>query len=144
MPETIILSLDGSGDSETRRERGDRAVTHALDRAQRTGGTVRALFVVDTSRYGEPALSSGELLIDGIEDEGHSRLAEAAERGRRQGISVTTRCRHGRPAEELPACAVEVDAETVVHGGRRLPGRVRTELERVADTVVSPGLPAGR
>jgi len=144
MIESIILSLEGSGGSGSRNERGDRAVAHALDRAQRANGTVHALFVVDTSRYGEPALSSGELLIDDIEDEGHSLLAEIAERARRRGISVTTRCRHGRPAEELPAYTVEVDADTVVHGGRRLPGRVRSDLERVADTVVSPGLTAGR
>lgn len=144
MTETIMLSLEGSGGSGARTERGDRATERALDRAQRANGTVYVLFLVDTSRYGEPALSSGELLVDDIEDEGRSRLADVAKRGRRRGVSVTTRCRHGRPAEELPTYAVQIDADTVVHGGRRLPGRVRTELGGVADAVVSPGVLAGR
>ena len=81
MTETIMLSLEGSGGSGARTERGDRATERALDRAQRANGTVYVLFLVDTSRYGEPALSSGELLVDDIEDEGRSRLANVAKRG---------------------------------------------------------------
>ncbi|WP_436928371.1 universal stress protein [Halosimplex halobium] len=147
MTERILLSLDGSatageGTGETERDRTgevDRAIDHAVDLAARTGGVVHALYVVDTGRYGEPALSSAELVVDDAEDAGHDLLAVVDRRGRERGVTVRTRRCHGRPNEELPAYAAEIDADAVVLTGRRRPGRVRRELERVADTVVAPG-----
>jgi len=141
MTERILLSLDGSTEDD---DRTDRAIDHAVELAARRGGTVHALYVVDTGRYGEPALSSAELFVDDAEDAGHDLLAAVDRRGRERGVVVHTRCCHGRPNEELPAYAVEVDADAVVLAGRRRPGRVRRELERVADTVVAPGLVVGR
>ncbi|WP_415378814.1 universal stress protein [Halosimplex sp. TS25] len=137
MTDRILLSLD-----ESAAKGGDAtwvAVDHALDLAARSGGVVHALYVVDTSRYGEPALSSGEILVDEAEDAGHDLLAIVDTRGRERGVPVRTRRCHGRPNEELPAYAVDIDADAVVLAGRRRPGRVRRELERVAESVVAPG-----
>jgi nucleotide-binding universal stress UspA family protein len=152
MTERILLSLDGSatadgrgGETEVDRTgKVDRAIDHAVDLAARTGGTVHALYVVDTGRYGEPALSSAELVVDAAEDAGHDLLAAVDRRGRERGVTVRTRRCHGRPNEELAAYAAEIDADAVVLAGRRPPGRVRRGLERVADTVVAPGAVVGR
>ncbi|WP_123536937.1 universal stress protein [Halosimplex salinum] len=137
MTETILLSLGGSDPS-------GEAIDHALAMAERHGGTVHALYVVDTGRYGEPALSSAEILVDDVEDQGHDLLRSIADRGRERGVAVTTRCCHGRPNEELPAYAARIGADTVVLGGRRLPGRVRRELDRTADIVVPGAATVGR
>jgi nucleotide-binding universal stress UspA family protein len=144
MVERILLSLDGSVTEGDRTGETDRAIDRAIDLAARRGGTVHALYVVDTGRYGEPALSSAELVVDGVEDAGHDLLATVDRRGRDRGVTVLTRCCHGRPNEELPAYAVEIGADVVVLAGRRRPGRVRRELERVADVVVAPGALASR
>jgi len=142
MTERILLSLDGSAAEGD--ERTDRAIDRAVELAARRGGTVHALYVVDTGRYGEPALSSAEIFVDDAEDAGHDLLGVVDRHGRERGVTVLTRCCHGRPNEELPAYAVEIDADAVVIAGRRRPGRVRRELERVADTVVAPGVVVGR
>ena len=81
MPTSILLPLDGS-------ERSTRAGDAALDRAETADCTVHALYVVDTARYGEPALSSAETLVDEAEDRGRDRLAEFADRIHRTGRSV--------------------------------------------------------
>ncbi|WP_459194329.1 universal stress protein [Halosimplex sp. J119] len=142
MTDRILLSLDEStadGDGST-----EAAIDRALEWAERSGGIVHALYVVDTSRYGEPALSSGEVLIDEAEDAGHDLLRTVDVRGRERGVTVRTRRCHGRPNEEVPAYAVEIDADAVVLAGRRRPGRVRRELERVADFVVGSEAIVGR
>jgi len=129
MTGTVLLALES--------DRTERAVERALDLAEREDATVHALFVVDTARYGEPALSSAEVVVDGVEDEGHDRLRAVAERGRDRGVEVSTRCCHGRPNEQLVAHAIDLEPETVVLSGRR-PRRVVRELERLAE-VYAPG-----
>ncbi|MFC7141609.1 universal stress protein [Halosimplex aquaticum] len=142
MTDRILLSLDertseGTGGTAA-------AIDRALDMAERSGGVVHALYVVDTGRYGEPALSSAEVLVGDAEDAGRDLLSTVDARGRERDVVVRTRCCHGRPNEELPAYASEIDADAVVLAGRRRPGRVRRELERTADTVVTPGAVVGR
>jgi nucleotide-binding universal stress UspA family protein len=132
MTHTILLPFDGS-DGATR------AAEAALDYAAREGGIVHALWVVDTTRYGEPALSSAEIVVDDAEDEAHDRLAALAERAAADGVAVETCCCHGDPTEELLAYAGEVDA-TVVVLSRRLPHRARTQLAESVDTVLRPAV----
>jgi len=55
--DTIVVATDGS-------DGGDRAVEHALELANRYGAALHAMFVVDTDRYGEPALSTAELVAE--------------------------------------------------------------------------------
>lgn len=131
MPQTLLLPLDGSDSS-------DRAAEYALDRAERDGSTIHALYVVDTTRYGEPALSSGEVLIDEAEDEGHRLLGSFAASANARGVPVEARCCHGRPPEEILAHARAIDADVVVLHSR-VPHATRTELADVAETVVTRG-----
>jgi len=69
--DTIVVATDGS-------DGGDRAVEHALELANRYGAALHAMFAVDTDRYGEPALSTAELVVNEIEDTGHELVAEVA------------------------------------------------------------------
>ena len=139
MTETIVLSLAESEPSGELSPETERLVDHAFELAERTGASVHALYVVDTGRYGEPALSSAEIIVDDVEDAAYDLLTTVAGTGRQRGVTVTTDCVHGRPNDELPAYATEIDADTVFIA-RRCPGRVRTELETVADSVVTPGM----
>ncbi|MFB6138891.1 MAG: universal stress protein [Halosimplex sp.] len=143
MTETILLSLDGSDAEGHDTGRTDAAIDRALELAG-PGGVVHAHYVVDTGRYGEPALSSTEILIDDVEDAGNELLAAVDERGRERGVTVLTRCCHGRPHEELAAYAAEVGPDAIVLAGRPRPGRVRKDLERVTDRVVAPRAVVGR
>jgi len=132
MTATILLPLDGS-------EPGDRAtnalVERALALAEQDGGVVHALYVVDTGRYGEPALSSAEIVVDEREDEGHRLLGSVTARGRARGVEVVPCCCHGRPHEELVARAEEVGADVVVLGGRRRPRKTRDALDDIAGRI---------
>jgi len=128
MSRTILLPLET--DSET-----DHA-NYALDRAVRDGATIHALHVVDTDRYGEPALSSGEVLLDEAEDAGRACLNNFAARCAARGITCETRCCHGRRGEEILRYAQEHDVDVVVLE-RRLPHAVLTRLEQRVESVVS-------
>lgn len=111
MTKTILVATDGSADA-------DRAVEIALHRAEREGGVLHALFVVDTRTYGEPALSSLELLIDSEEDHGHEVLDTIERRAAARGVPVVTRCCHGQPAAAIVEYADQADADLVVLGSR--------------------------
>jgi len=138
---TILLPLDEGepGEPET-----DALVERALTLAEEADGIVHALYVVDTGRYGEPALSSAEIVVDEREDEGHRLLGAVTARGRARGVDVVPRCCHGRPHEELVAHAEEIDADVVVLGGRRRPRKTRDALDEVVDRieVVAPAASA--
>jgi nucleotide-binding universal stress UspA family protein len=109
MYETILIAIDDSDGAE-------RAVEHALEVADRENASIHALHVVDTRSYGEPALSTAELVVDQAEDEGHQLLHAFADRATTRGVPVTTRCVHGVPHEEILAYASEVDADLIVLG----------------------------
>lgn len=131
MTDTILLPVDGSDGTDGQVER-------ALDLAESAGATVHALFVVNTGRYGEPALSSAEVLVDDMEDEGNALLAEVAARGRARGVEVVTRCCHGRPNDALVEHAGETGADVVVLGPGRHPRKTLRALERVVDRIERP------
>jgi len=103
----ILMPTDGT-------DRATRRIDRALDFARRRDATVHALYVVDTQRYGEPALSSVEVLIDCFEDDGREHLRSLVDEGRRRGIPVEGHCRHGDPAEEIVAAAEEWGIDIVI------------------------------
>jgi len=116
MYERILIASDGS-------DPANRAVEFGVDLAAQYGGTVYAIDVVNTDRYGEPALSSSELVLDEIEDRARTVLAEIEEVAEAEDIDVETRCCHGTPHEEILSYADEVDADVVVMGFQ---GRTQT------------------
>ncbi len=109
MYDTVLVPIDDSDDA-------NRAAHHAIEQAKRFGATLHSLFVVDTRLYGEPGLSSTELVVDDLEDEGQALLAGLADTADNHGIDVVTRCCHGLPHEEIIAYADEMNADMIVLG----------------------------
>lgn len=137
MYDTILVPTDGS-------DGANRAIEHAFELAVRHDAAVHGLFVVDHRQYGEPALSSVELVIDEVEDHGQSLLSEVAERADNEEIEVVTRCCHGIPQEEIVAYADEIDADLIVVGyqGHSHRNRIGSVAERVVREAGRPVLTA--
>lgn len=127
MYDSILVPTDGS-------DGANRAVEHALDLAEHYGATVHGLYVVDTRKYGEPALSSVDLVIEQLEDRGHELLDELADRADNRGITVEKRVCHGVPHEEIDAYGDTVNADLIVLGyqGQTHRNKMGSVVERVA------------
>lgn len=125
---TILVPTDGS-------ESADRAVEHGLELAEQHGGTLHTLYVVDTHRYGEPALSSTELVLQDLEAFGSDLVTEVAERAGGVGVETVTSVCHGTPHEEILDYADEIDADIVVMGFQGQSHRLEGHMGSVADLV---------
>jgi nucleotide-binding universal stress UspA family protein len=128
MYDTILVGTDGS-------EQANTAVERAIDTAEAHGAELHAITVVNTSRYGEPALSSTELVLTELEDRGNEQLETVKELAQGRDIEVTTDCFHGEPSAELLRYADEIDADLIVLGsqGRTHPG---STIGSTADRVI--------
>jgi nucleotide-binding universal stress UspA family protein len=129
MYDSILVATDGSAAA-------NRAVTHALEQAEQHGAQLHAVFVVDTDRYSEPALSSMELQTHAIEDWGNQQLAEIVERAEGLDVDVTKRCCHGKPSVEIINYADEVDADLIVLGYQGQDHTKTDQIGSVTDRVV--------
>lgn len=129
MYDTILVATDGSADA-------NRAVTHALEQAEKHEADLHAIFVVDTTRYHEPALSSIEVATNEIEAWGNDQLSEVAERSDALDIDVTTRSCHGKPSVEIINYADQIDANLVVLGYHGHSHSESSSIGSVADRVV--------
>lgn len=109
MYRSLLVATDGS-------ERADRAVSHGLDLAERSDAVVHAIHVVDTSREGEPALSSAELVLDDLEDQGWEHVDEIERLAADRGLTTVTKLCHGRPDREILSYADEADIDLLVLG----------------------------
>lgn len=127
MYETILVGTDGS-------ESANEAVEEAIYLAEQTGGNLHAVTVVNTARYGEPALSSTELVITELEDRAHDQLEIIEERAEESGIHCETKCFHGEPSTQLLEYADEHDADLIVLGyqGRTHTGKIGSTADRVS------------
>lgn len=126
MYERILVPIDGS-------DGANRAAEHGLDLADQYGAELYSLFVVDTRLYGEPGLSSTELVVDEIEDRGQALLKDFASEADNYDLAVTTRCCHGVPHREIIGYADDVDADAIVMGyqGQTHQKRIGSVVERV-------------
>lgn len=111
MVETILVPTDGS-------EHAQRAAAYAIALAEREDATVHALYVVDTDDFGEPALSSAEIVVVNEEDRGRKVLEAVAKAAENRDVPVETCCEHGEPASTIEAHANEVGADLIVIGKR--------------------------
>lgn len=109
MYDRILVPTDGSDHAEVAFER-------ALDLAEQSDADVSLLHVVDTSRIGEPALSSAELIVDQREDDGTAMLRELGQRAHDRGVDAQSHNCHGEPSREIRRYADEIDADLVVMG----------------------------
>jgi nucleotide-binding universal stress UspA family protein len=136
---TIVLATDGS-------EFANAAADTAIDLAKQSDDTLHVICVVDREKFGEPALSSGELATIDAEDHAASCLSEVADMAADEGVTAEGVTRHGVPQEAILEYAAEVGADRIVigeHGDhdRHFSG-VGKRLSRAAATdviVVSQG-----
>ncbi|MHB9288145.1 universal stress protein [Halobacteriales archaeon Cl-PHB] len=135
MYDSVLIPTDGS-------EGANRAVRFGLALAEQYDAEVHAMNVVDTARYGEPALSSAEIVLDELEAEGHDLIADIAEDAEEQGIVVSTRVCHGVPPEEIVEYADEHDVDVVVMGyqGTSHQHKMGSTVQRVLEETDRPVL----
>ncbi|WP_440765815.1 universal stress protein [Natronorubrum sp. DTA7] len=136
---TILVPTDGS-------DPANRAVEHALELADRYDSRVHAIYCVETHRYGEPALSSAEIVLTNLEEQGESMLEDLGDRADNVGIECTWNVCHGRPWEEVQKKADELDADLIVIGfqgqNHVRTNRIGSVAERVVRTANRPVLTA--
>ena len=137
MYDTILVPTDGS-------DPANRAVEHALTLADRYDADVHTLYCVETHRYGEPALSSTEIVVDNLEDQGAAVLEQISDRADTVGIECSRTVCHGRPWEEVMEKADEIDADVIVIGyqgqGHDRTDRIGSVAERIVRTADRPVL----
>lgn len=126
MFETIVVATDGS-------ESVTRAVSVALDLAERFDAAVHALSVVDATEVESSPESVRSELRDALSTQADDAL-EAVTASTDQ--PVTTAVREGRPADEIADYARAVDADMVATGTRGRHGENRFLLGSVAERVV--------
>lgn len=107
----ILVATDGSDHAQN-------AVEYAFQLAERYEAVVHALFVVDTNVTGEPALSSGEVLVSDLEDYGATVLDQVEADAEYRAVECETTRRHGTPHETIVDHAETVDADIIVLGYR--------------------------
>lgn len=136
MYETILVATDGS-------DAANRAVTHALNLAERYESTLCAIHVVDTRLYGESSRDRVSIVVEELEGRGADVLEEFQERADNRGVTVETRLVSGLPFREIIGYADDVDADVVIvgyhghtHAGRDHIGSVAERVLRNADRPV--------
>ncbi len=125
MFDTVVIATDGS-------QSAARAVTVALDLADRFDAAVHALYVVEEGDVAAAPEEVRERLRVALEENGEKAVESVREADRK----VTTAVREGRPAEEIRAYAREHDADLVATGTRGRHGEYRFVLGSVAEAVV--------
>jgi len=126
MFDTVVVSTDGS-------ESVERAITVALDLAERFDAEVHALYVVDSSDVeGCPEQVRGDLQA-ALEDAGEEALREVVEAADRE---VVTAVREGQPAAEITDYVDDFDADMIAMGTRGRHGEHSFLLGSVAEAVV--------
>lgn len=129
MYDTILVPIDGS-------DPANRAIEHALSHAREYGAEIHAMYVVETNRYGEPALSSTELVIEELEEYGQMMIDRLVDRADNEGIHVKGECRHGTPHEEIIAYADEIDADLIILGYQGQSHDIEGHIGSTTDNVV--------
>ncbi|MEF8773183.1 MAG: universal stress protein [Halobacteriales archaeon] len=126
MIDTVVVATDGSDSVE-------RAVTVALDLADRFDAEVHALYVVDEGEVESAPDEMRSELRTALTERGEDAtgtVADAAER------PVTTAFREGRPASKIADYARETEANVVAVGTRGRHGEHRFLVGSVAERVV--------
>lgn len=136
MYETILVGTDGS-------EFADAAVEQGMGFAERFDADLHAITVVNTRRYGEPALGSTELVLNELEQRASEQLASIEEQAGEREIPVVTEFFHGTPSEEILRYAEDVDADVILLGSRgrtHVGSQVGSTARRVTDETDRPVL----
>ncbi|MFC7135719.1 universal stress protein [Halobaculum litoreum] len=124
--DTIVVATDGS-------ESVSRAVTVALDVAERFDAAVHALYVVDSGEVDSSPEAVRDQMRNALQERGGAAIVEVQKRA---GRDVTAVVREGRPANEIADYAREIDADLVATGTRGRHGENRFLIGSVAERVV--------
>lgn len=126
MIRTIVIATDGSSSVQ-------RAISVALDLADRFDAGVYVLFVVDDGDVAGAPTAIRRDFRQALVERGEAAISSVqAETDR----DVTSVVRSGRPAHEISRYAVEVDADVVVMGTRGRHGEHRYLLGSVTEHVI--------
>jgi nucleotide-binding universal stress UspA family protein len=126
MFDTIVVATDGSKSVR-------RAVSVALDLAERFDAAIHALYVLDEGEIEASPERVRDEMRDALDDSARDALDEVAAATDRP---VTTAVREGRPATEIREYAADVDADAVAMGTRGRHGENRFLIGSVAERVV--------
>ncbi|WP_096389964.1 universal stress protein [Halopenitus persicus] len=133
MYDRILLPTDGS-------EGVDRAITHAIDAANRYDAELHVLFVVDSgvvNAYpGDEFVHEFEGVEQTLEDVGETAVDRVREVAADAGLAdVVTSVIHGEPHEEILRYIDEKDVDLTVMGTKNRPGEYRRLLGSVTERV---------
>lgn len=110
MISNVLLPTDGSKGAQ-------RGVEHALEIAESYDATLHVLYVVDERTHGlTPALSSDEVYLEKLEEDGMEVLGDVVVRAEERAIETKTECVRGMPHEAIVAYAMENDIDLIVMG----------------------------
>ncbi|MFC7202968.1 universal stress protein [Haloferax namakaokahaiae] len=126
MFDTIVIATDGSASVR-------RAVTVALDLAERFDADVHALYVIDAGDVETAPERLRSEMREALTERGEEALADVRAETER---NVTIAVREGRPAAEISTYAREVDSDVVAMGTRGRHGENRFLIGSVAERVV--------
>lgn len=126
MFDRIVIATDGS-------ESVSRAVSVALDFAERFDAEVHALYVVDSGEVESSPEKVRESLNEALREQGEQALSAVSETATRP---VETAVREGRPAQSISEYAREIDAGLVAVGTRGRHGENRFLIGSVAERLV--------
>ncbi|MDG5775554.1 universal stress protein [Haloarculaceae archaeon H-GB2-1] len=126
MFDTVVIATDGSASAE-------RAVTVALDLADKFDATVLSLSVVDEGELDGTPEDLRADLEDALEETAADAVQDVADFA---ADSVTTAVRRGHPPTEIRTFAESVDADVVAMGTRGRHGEHGFVLGSVAEAVV--------
>ncbi len=126
----VLVAYDGSSFSW-------KALLYACRVVKATGGTVRALYVVDASRA--RVVLSGILIIreEELREAGMEMLKKALRKAKEEtGVDIEVSVRVGHPVEEILEEAKEWKADLIVVGARGTGGFRELILGSVAESLV--------
>ncbi|MDJ1434261.1 universal stress protein [Halostagnicola sp. A-GB9-2] len=126
MYDTILVATDGS-------DAANRVVDHASDLASSFDADLHAIYIVDTTRYGQAVLTEASGVLEELKEHGEKILEDVAALS---DVDVTSEIRSGRPDEEITAYAAVIGADLVILGNRGLGAGPSAELGSVAERVV--------
>ena len=127
MYDAILFPTDGS-------EGANEALSHALALAETFDATLHVLYVADSNR--DSVTVVGNDVVDALEDEGESVVADVVERARTAGVDTVDEVVQGAPHRTIVDYADERDVDVIVMATHGREGLDRYLLGSVTEKVV--------
>ena len=132
MYERILVATGGSPWS-------DAAVTYAMALAERTEATLHVVTVLTVSAFSAmpDMVADTEIVMECIEQEGQTLIAQVADRAGRAGVACKTVCAWGNVPATILRTAVAAHCDLIVLGTREVSGLKRLRLGGIANAVAA-------